>query len=123
MSSAVDELFFYLNQLKETEFYPLFHTLLLESNTIQWMTLFEISANNPTVDTDEIISKLEFDYDFLQTSFENAMENLSFEMELFTNGLNEINRSYFPELTNFKDYFMFQATLIQNDLPNCEDDE
>lgn len=122
MSSAVDELFFYLNQLKETEFHPLFHTLLLESNTIQTITLFEISANNPTVDTDEIISKLEFDYEFLQTSFENAMENLAFEMELFSNGLNKINRNYFPELTSFKDYFMFQATLIQNDLPNCEDE-
>lgn len=120
VSSAVTELFYYLNQLKNTEFYPLVNTLLLESNELQWTVVFEVNNTNVVSNWQEFFGKLEFDYDYTKILFENSMNNLDFEMNLFEDGLNEIKRSYFPELNSFRDYFFFQASLISNDLPNCD---
>lgn len=121
MNSAVDELFFYYNRLQGDFFFPLLHTILLESNQIQYMTLFKINGTNVVSNFDEAIETLESVYSTLVANFENAMQNLADEVDLFNDGLNEINQNFFPELTSFKDYFMFQATLIQNNLPDCEE--
>lgn len=120
INSAVTELFYNLDQLKNQEFFPLVNTLLLESNTLQWTVLSEVTNNNVVVQWDEFLAKIELDYDYTRNLFETSMSQLDLQMDLFNDGLNEIKRSYFPEMNSFRDYFFFQANLIKNELPNCD---
>lgn len=122
INQAVQEVFFYLNQIKEQEFYPLISTLMIESNEIQWTVLAELKRTNIVTDFPRFLSTLETDYDTLLFLMDNSLQNLEWEISFFNTELNGIKQTFFPQMNSFRDYFIFNANLIKEDMPNCNND-
>lgn len=121
INQAVAEVFFYLNQIKDREFFPLISTLYTESSEIQWTVMAETTRFNLVEDFGGFIAKLESDYQVLLFLMNNSLQNLEFEIGFFNTELNVIKQSFFPQMNSFRDYFNFTANLIIQDMPNCHE--
>jgi hypothetical protein len=119
INGIIGEVMFNVNEIEKDFFYPLIHTLQLESNTMQWSVKSELRRFNPVTGMTALIERLNGDYEVLLALYDVSVRNIEREMVAMNSHMNDVKASMFPQLNGVRDYFGFTANIIRDNLPLC----
>lgn len=119
INGITGETMYYINDIESRFFYPLIGVLQRESNIMQWNVMSVVRRYNPVTQIDELMTRLEEDYQVLVLLYTISVTNIAREIELIEAQMNGVKRSTFPQLNGVRDYFVFGADRIKDTLPDC----
>lgn len=119
INGIAGETMFYVNDIESRFFYPLIGVLQRESNIMQWNVKSVVRRYNPVTQMNQLMTRLEEDYQVLVMLYTMAITNIAREVELIEAQMNDVKRSTFPQLNGVRDYFVFAADRIKDTMPHC----
>lgn len=119
IQESVKEIMESLNAIENDYFYPLVNVLRVQSNNMQNQVLLAFRRDNPVTRLTNLLARLNDDYLVLYILYASSMNNIDREIVRINNRTNTDKSVMFPMLNSFNVYFQFQANLIKESLPMC----